>query len=84
MFTYLVYAYISAFLDLIPPLREFEDQLFDMETKLSKLPQNSVEYIIMERRTRALQYYFEPMRLEFYDDMMMLTYLCFAVLFFAI
>lgn len=38
----------------------------------------------MEAKTQALQYYFEPLRLQFYDEMMMFSYLCFAVLFFAI
>ena len=85
LFTFLVDLYINAYLDLIPPLREFEDQLFEMEDKLSQISdKNSFEYIEMEKKTMALQYYFEPMRLEFYDEMMMLTYLCFAVLFFAI
>lgn len=45
---------------------------------------SSAEYMQLEAKTRALQHYFEPMRLKFYEDMMFMTYVFFAVLFFAI
>ena len=85
MFVYFVDVYINAFLNLIPPLEEFENQLFEMEDKLSKISDtSSPEYLAMEAKTEALQYYFEPLRLEFYDEMMFMTYVFFGVLFFAI
>ena len=56
-----------------------------MEDKLSAIEDtSSPEYLVMEAKTLALQYYFAPMRLDFYNNMMMLTYVFFAVLFFAI
>lgn len=85
LFVYLVDGYINAFLDLIPPLEEFEIQLFEMEDKLAAVTDtSSAEYLALEAKTQALQYYFEPLRLQFYEEMMMLTYVCFGVLFFAI
>lgn len=55
-----------------------EDKLFEIEDTTSS------EYLILEAKTRALEHYFEPMRLKFYESMMFITYVFFAVLFFAI
>lgn len=41
LFVYLVDAYINAFLNLIPPLEEFEVQLFEMEAKLAAVEDTS-------------------------------------------
>lgn len=69
----------------MPALAEFENQLFEMEDKLGAIADtSSPAYLVLEAKTLSLQYYFAPMRLTFYNDMMMLTYLFFAVLFFAI
>ena len=56
-----------------------------MEDNLAAIADKSSRtYLIMETKTQALQYYFEPLRLEFYNSMMTMTYVSFAVLFFAI
>ena len=56
-----------------------------MEDKLAAIEDtSSAEYLALEAQTQALQYYFEPQRLQFYEDMMTLTYVFFCVLFFAI
>jgi hypothetical protein len=84
IFAYIVDTYINAFLDLIPPLREFELQLFEMEGKLADVEDSSSSlYLSLEAKTQALQEYFKPMRLEFYNEMRSMTYISFAVLFFA-
>lgn len=76
---------VNSFLNEIPPLEEFENQLFEMEDKLAQIDdRSSTEYLTLEAKALALQYYFAPMRLNFYNSMMTLTYLFFAVLFFAI
>ena len=85
IFTVLVDMLINSFLNEIPPLEEFENQLFEMEDKLAQIDdRSSPEYLALEAKTLALQYYFAPMRLTFYNNMMTLTFLFFAVLFFAI
>ena len=59
--------------------------MFKMEDKLALITDtSSADYLRLEAKTRALQYYFEPLRLKFYEDMMFMTYVFFAVLFFAI
>lgn len=85
LFTAVLDTLIAAFLNQIPPLKEFELQLFEMERKLGEIsdPQ-SVEYARLQAKIRAFQYYFEPLRLQFYEDMMFMTYVFFATLFFAI
>mmetsp|Transcript_2117 Transcript_2117/g.2963 ORF Transcript_2117/g.2963 Transcript_2117/m.2963 type:complete len:108 (+) Transcript_2117:1200-1523(+) len=56
-----------------------------MEDKLAAVTDTqSLEYERLQAKTRALQLYFEPMRLQFYEEMMFMTYVFFAVLFFAI
>ena len=85
VFVFLVHTYVTAFLAEIPELEEFENQLFEMEAKLAAISDTSSNaYLILEAKTQALQYYFEPLRLQFYESMMSLSYLSFAVLFFAI
>ena len=83
LFTAVLDTLIAAFLNQIPPLKEFELQLFEMEGKLGEIsdPQ-SVEYARLQAKIRAFQYYFEPLRLQFYEDMMFMTYVFFATLFF--
>ena len=84
LFTGAVDIYINSFLNLIPPLQEFEEQLFFMEDKLGEISdRSSPQYLVLEAKAKALQYYFEPLRLQFYDEMMFLTYISFGVLFFA-
>ena len=85
LFTVLVDYLVNDFLNQVPKLDEFENQLFDMEARLNSIEDtSSPEYLVVEAKTQALQYYFEPLRLDFYNSMMMLTYVSFAVLFFAI
>lgn len=52
IFVYLIDSYINAFLDLIPPLEEFELQLFEMEDKLDAIADtSSSEYLALEAKT---------------------------------
>ena len=54
LFTFMCDTLITAFLNQIPPLKEFELQLFEMEKKLGEIsdPQ-SVEYERLQTKIRA-------------------------------
>ena len=59
--------WVNAFLNLMPALAEFENQLFEMEDKLGAIADtSSPAYLVLEAKTLSLQYYFAPMRLTFY------------------
>ena len=55
IFTILVDMMVNSYLNEIPPLEEFEKQLFEMEDKLAAIDDtSSPEYLAMEAKTLAL------------------------------
>lgn len=55
IFTVAVDTYVNAFLNLMPPLAEFETQLFEMEAKLAGIEDtSSPAYLVMEAKALSL------------------------------